>query len=109
MFWSKGNISILGGAFTENESAENGGVLFGTTETSFLAVKGGIFEHNTGQDGAVAAVDDGSNIQVEDGVFTGNVAERQGGVLSSSDRGCIQVRREVSAILLALGLSLFHR
>lgn len=93
MFWSIGNISVLGGTFTENESAENGGVFIGE-DSSVIAMKGGRFENNTAQDGAVAVVRRGSALHVEDGVFTGNVAERQGGVFSSYGGGGIQVGRE---------------
>lgn len=99
MFWSKGNVSILGGTFTENESPQNGGVFFGE-DSSLIVMKGGSFEGNMAQDGAVSVVLQGSTIQVEGGVYTGNVAERQGGVFSVYGGGGIQVgRRKVLEIL----------
>ena len=94
MFWSKGNVSIAGGTFTDNESPQNGGVFYGEV-SSVIAMKGGRFENNMAQDGAVAVVRKGSTLQIEDGVYTGNVAERQGGVLSSYGGGGIEVGREV--------------
>ena len=54
-------------------------------------MKGGHFENNRAQDGAVAVVTDSSTIQVEDGVYTGNVAARQGGVLAAYGGAGIQV------------------
>lgn len=87
-----GNISVLGGTFTDNESFEKGGVFHGE-DSSLIVLKGGSFQNNRAQDGAVAAVRVDSALLVVDGVYTGNVAERQGGVFSSYAGGGIQVRR----------------
>lgn len=87
-----GNVSISGGIFTENESIEKGGVFHGE-DSSHIAMRGGSYENNRAQDGAVAAVRVSSTLLVEDGVYTGNVAERQGGAFSSYDGGGIQVWR----------------
>lgn len=90
VFWSKGNLSIVGGTFTENEGPENGGVVF-CSDKSRITVAGGIFENNKAQDGAVALVDKGSKLQVENGVFTGNTAESEGGAFSVNEEAGFQV------------------
>ncbi|CAN0533592.1 unnamed protein product, partial [Laminaria digitata] len=86
VFWTKGNISIVGGTFSDNESPALGGVFY-ALETSVVAVKGGMFEHNMAQDGAVGVVDKDSTLRVENGTYTGNVAERQGGVFTAFGGG----------------------
>lgn len=81
----------MGGTFTENDSPENGGVIF-CSEGSRITLTGGVFEDNTAQDGAVALVDGGSDLKVESGVFTGNVAESEGGAFSVNSEAGFQVR-----------------
>lgn len=91
--WTKGDINISGGMFTENTTPESGGVFFGSEESS-ITLDGGMFEKNMAEDGAVASVSDGSTLRVENGVFTGNVAEGQGGAFSVIGGGDIQASRQ---------------
>lgn len=90
--WSKGNVSVEGGKFFDNDALADGGV-FLASEGCLLTVKGGTFENNTSVDGGVAVINGGGNLQIESGRYSGNVAEKEGGALTVYDGGVVQVGR----------------
>lgn len=91
VIWSKSSISIEGGTFIENDSQENGGVLFASEESEFI-LTGGVFENNTSKGGGVAVVDEAASLRVEGGLYSGNEAASQGGAFAVFVGGEIQVQ-----------------
>lgn len=104
MIWSKGNLLISDGNFTNNNSPENGGVLF-ASEFSTFTLAGGYFQGNEAQDGGVINAIEGSSVNVEGGVYSGNVALSDGGVFSLLEGANIQVRERVVIAWLHRALS----
>lgn len=106
VIWSKGSLLIVDGNFTNNESPENGGVLF-ASEFSNFTLAGGYFQGNKAQDGGVLNSIMGSIVQVEGGVYSGNVATSQGGAFSLLGEAHIQVR-EKEVVFSIIFVSLVH-
>ena len=74
----------------DNESSDKGGVLYGSDKAIFI-VENGTFKKNKAGDGAVAAFDDGGDLQISGGEYIMNEAESAGGAFYVSDGGGIKV------------------
>lgn len=90
VFWSKGEIHILGGHFPGNSAQEGGGALCASVN-SFVTLAGGFFEGNTALDGGVVNAESNSEMLVEGGVLTGNIATNRGGAFYVVDGAQINV------------------
>ncbi|CAN0099803.1 unnamed protein product, partial [Laminaria digitata] len=85
VIWSKGELTITDGNFTNNKVRGNGGVLY-ASEFSTFTLAGGIFQGNGAKRGGVVHTVVGTALYVEGGVYySGNVAESQGGVFLVAD------------------------
>lgn len=79
MFWTAGNLTILGGVFDGNEADGRGGVFL--VKEGIVVVENGTFGGgNEAEDGAVGFASDGSKLYVNGGTFSGNSAGNGGGV-----------------------------
>lgn len=98
MFWTKGELVILGGTYVNN-AAKHGGV-FQAAEGSSVVIEGGTFESNTAENGGVVyALVDGS-LEVKDGLFEGNSARTGGGAFFVEGGADIEVGRTTLTCVL---------
>lgn len=88
--WSEGDVFIDGGHFLDNEALDDGGVFFGSSDST-TTLQGGRFERNVASEGGVGYVSDGAELQVNGGNVTGNVAKNEGGAFSVDEGGTIEV------------------
>lgn len=106
VLYAKGNVTITGGLFSNNEGDLRGGV-FDAAIGSSIVITGGVFEGNIGGDhGGVGFVASGSTLLIEGGNFSGNVAEVGGGAFYVEEETDFSVRRGVArrAELVTLGV-----
>lgn len=90
MFWSAGELNILGGTFIENEASDDGGVIY-ASDNSLVTVADGIFRNNEAMNGGVVFADEDAVVLVQGGNFSDNFAENGGGAFFASNGGNMQV------------------
>lgn len=95
MFWTKGELLILGGTFVNN-AAKHGGVVQAAEDCS-VVIEGGTFGGNTAENGGVVHVLIDGSLEVKGGVFEGNSARTGGGAFFVEGDTDIQVRCRILA------------
>lgn len=78
VFWTKGELFILGGQYFKNSAIETGGAIFASEESS-ITLKNGTFNQNRAIDGGVVYVDETAALFIEGGTLTANIADNRGG------------------------------
>ncbi|CAB1104673.1 unnamed protein product [Ectocarpus sp. CCAP 1310/34] len=89
VLWTRGNISVLGGHFSNN-SAKNGGVIQGSLKSS-VVVEGGTFENNVAENGAVVYVVADGSLAFNGGLLQGNMASNGGGAFFAESGADIEI------------------
>ncbi|CAM9574874.1 unnamed protein product, partial [Ectocarpus sp. 12 AP-2014] len=89
VLWTRGNISVLGGHFSNN-SAKNGGVIQGSLKST-VVVEGGTFENNVAENGAVVYVVEDGSLAFNGGLLQGNNASNGGGAFFAESGADIEI------------------
>ncbi|CBJ32402.1 adhesin-like protein [Ectocarpus siliculosus] len=89
VLWTRGNISVLGGHFSNN-SAKNGGVIQGSLKSS-VVVEGGTFENNVAENGGVVYVVADGSLAFNGGLLQGNNASNGGGAFFAESGADIEI------------------
>ncbi|CBJ33129.1 asn/thr-rich large protein family protein [Ectocarpus siliculosus] len=89
VLWTRGEISVLGGHFSNN-SAKNGGVIQGSLNST-VVVEGGTFENNVAENGGVIYVVEDGSLVFNGGLLQGNSASNGGGAFFAESGADIEI------------------
>lgn len=103
VFWTKGEITILGGVFDGNKASEKGGGVFYVDQeegTSSIVIQNGTFIRNTAEeDGGVGIVTEDATLYVYGGTYSENIAFNGGGVFAAQDGGYFEASEKPAIII----------
>ncbi|CBJ33130.1 polymorphic outer membrane protein [Ectocarpus siliculosus] len=89
VLWTRGEISVLGGHFSNN-SAKNGGVIQGSLNSTIVE-EGGTFENNVAENGGVVSVVEDGSLVFNGGLLQGHSASNGGGAFFAESGAGIEV------------------
>lgn len=90
VIWSKGELNIRGGRFSENSASEGGGVIHAAGSCS-ATLTAGVFENNQALNGGMVYVGDDAAVVIQGGSAWKNVAKNGGGAIYADSNGVLSV------------------